>query len=273
MPNVKLTICYDGSNYAGWQIQSKKVSTFLNNKKPCHRLFRQPTIQGEIEEALQKIFQKKIKLIGSGRTDTGVHAVGQIANFKIDQQTDLFKLTRALNGILPRGISIIKAQEASSDFHARFDAKSRVYRYVIINGPQKPVSGSQSALWVKHPLDVVFMRREAKALYGRHDFKSFQASDRVERDSIVTIKKIDIKKVKQGGVTPFFSHHDVIVIDLAAERFLRNMVRNIVGTLIEIGRGKMTKGELKRILLKKDRRAAGPCVRGCGLYLLRVDYE
>ncbi len=273
MPNVKLTICYDGSNYAGWQVQSQKVSTFPDNKKQCHRFFRQPTIQGEIEEALQKIFQKKINLIGSGRTDTGVHAIGQVANFKIHQKIDWFKLTRALNGILPRDISIIQAQEVNSDFHARFDASSRVYRYVIINGPQKPVFGSQSALWVKRPLDVILMRREAKALHGRHDFKSFQASDHVERDSIVTIKKIGIKKVKQGSVMPFFSHHDVIVIDLAAERFLRNMVRNIVGTLIEIGRGRMAEGDLKKILLKKDRRAAGPCVRGCGLYLLRVDYE
>lgn len=270
MYNVLLTIAYDGSKYAGWQIQ-KTTSEY---KKPQHyKASGQLTIQGEIEQALQKIFQKKIKLIGSGRTDAGVHAIGQAANFKIDQQLDMLKLTHALNGILPKDISIIKAQEADFGFHARFDAKLRVYRYIIINGPKKPIFCPRSALWIKYPLDVVSMRREAKVLCGSHDFKSFQASDHIERNSFVTLKKINIRKIRRGSALPFFSHHDAIIIDVAADRFLRNMVRNIVGTLIEIGRGKIARGKLKTILLKKNRMAAGPCVAGYGLYLLRVDYE
>ncbi|MFH1691479.1 MAG: tRNA pseudouridine(38-40) synthase TruA [Candidatus Omnitrophota bacterium] len=263
-------IAYVGSNYAGWQVQKSALG---HAKLQYRKASEKPTIQGEIEQALQKIFQKKIKLIGSGRTDAGVHAVGQVANFKIDQHLDMPKLVRALNGILPKDISIIKAQEVGPTFHARFDAKLRAYRFIIINGPKKPIFCSKLALWVKYPLDVALMRREAKVLCGQHDFKSFQAADHIERNSLVVLKKIDVRKIRRGSVFPFFSQHEAIVIDIIADRFLRNMVRNIVGTLIEIGRGKMVKGELKRILSKKNRDAAGPCISGCGLYLLKVDYK
>ncbi len=272
MPNVKLTICYDGSNYAGWQTQvgCKKVSCQKALPGESHV---QRTIQGEIEQALLKIFQKKTKIIGSGRTDAGVHAVGQVANFKIDKQIGLDDLRRSLNGILPKDISIAKAETADDGFHARFDAKMRVYRYVIINGPQKPVFNQKWALWVKHPLNIALMRRELRALCGRHDFSSFQAADHIDRNPVVFVREAVIKKVKHSEALPFFPQCSVFTIDLSADRFLRNMVRNVIGTLIEIGRGKMPAGTLRKVLLRKDRKAAGPCVSGCGLYLLGVRYD
>ncbi len=271
MRNIKLTIAYGGSKYAGWQTQASPTSQVPRPKSQFLRL-KLKTVQEEIEKALQKIFQKKIPLVGSGRTDAGVHAQAQVANFKIDSSLGLTKLKAALNGILPKDIAITKVEEVDSDFHARFSAKSKTYRYVIILSREKIAFLHAYGLQVRMPLNVNIMKKESKSLLGRHDFSSFQGSDRGRRRAITTIYEIAIKKCKGCDPFPFLKNLDLVVIDIYAKGFLRSMVRNIVGTLIEIGKDKISEGELKKILKKKDRRSAGPCAPAKGLYLLKVNY-
>lgn len=261
MRNIRLSIAYDGSRYAGWQVQA-------SGKKP-----HAATIQGKIEQALCELFQKKTALVGSGRTDSGVHAVRQVANFKTDSVFPLDKIKSALNGILPQDIVIIKAEEAALSFHSRFDAKSKTYRYIIVNQIDKPAFVRPFACWIRMPLDAKAMRREAKSLLGRHDFKSFQGSDRALRGSITTIERISVRKPVSFDGFPFLKDLNCLVIDIQAKGFLRSMVRNIVGTLIDAGRGRISEGGVGAILKKKDRKAAGPCAPACGLYLLNVRYE
>lgn len=259
MKNFKLTIAYDGTGYAGWQRQTSRQS--------------KRTIQEEIESTLQKIFQKKIHLEGSGRTDAGVHALAQVANFKVDKTLQPYKLKKALNGILPDNIAITKVEKVPLSFHARFDVASKTYRYILGYPKTKTAFAHSLIHWIKYPLNVSLMQKETKCLLGRHDFKAFQASDRIERCSKTTIKKISIKTMERGDSFPFLTNSQFIMIDIQAKGFLRNMVRNIVGTLIDIGRGKIRTGELKKILGRKDRRLAGLCAPACGLYLLKVRYE
>ncbi|MFH1269474.1 MAG: tRNA pseudouridine(38-40) synthase TruA [Candidatus Omnitrophota bacterium] len=245
MRNIKLTIEYDGSRYAGWQVQGKKSRT----------------IQEALEKALARILHKRLRVIGSGRTDAGVHAKGQVANFKTDSGMALGRLRGALNAVLPDDISIIRIDEAALDFHSRFSARSKVYRYTILNRPSRPAISRDAAYFFPCPLDLRLMREEAKLLLGRHDFKSFQAADKRERGSVRAIKKLVISRDR-----------DFIHIDIEADGFLYNMVRNIAGTLIEIGRGKLPRGSMKKILLLKNRRFAGPTLPAKGLCLLEVKH-
>jgi len=245
MRNIKLTIEYDGTKYAGWQLQGKK----------------QKTIQGALEKALQNILRKKIKIAGSGRTDAGVHARAQVANFKTNSEITTEKLRLALNAVLPDDIVVIKAEDVALDFHSRFSAKSKVYRYTILNRKFRPAILRDTVYFFCYPLNVGLMRREAKVLLGRHNFKSFQAADKLDRCAIRTIKGIKIAR-----------NNDFINIDIEADGFLYNMVRNIVGTLIDIGRGKLSKGSMHRILSAKDRKFAGQTVPAKGLCLLEARY-
>lgn len=246
MRNIRLEIEYDGTNYCGWQTQ-KRVS--------------KPNIQETIEKSLQKILQEKIKIIASGRTDAGVHAQGQIANFKTNSSMPLWKLSKALNAVLPEDIVTTKLDEVGLDFHSRFAAKSKVYRYTILNRKHPTAILKDRVYFYPYPLDVRLMQKESKILLGRHDFKSFQASGSRERNTVRRIKKLKITKSK-----------DLIFVDIEADGFLYNMVRNIVGTLIEIGRGRFRGVSLKKILLSKDRRLAGPTVPARGLCLVEVKY-
>lgn len=245
MRNIKLTIEYDGIKYAGWQVQCRK-----------HR-----TIQQVLEKALREILRQRIKIIASGRTDAGVHALGQVANFKTGSDITLEKLRKALNAVLPADIAIIKTEEAYSDFHSRFSAKSKVYRYTIFNRPSRPVFSRDTVYFFVHPLNIELMQREARVLLGRHNFKSFQATAKKEKDAVRTIKSLKVSRSK-----------DLIHIDIEADGFLYNMVRNIVGTLLEIGRGKLAAGSLKKILSAQDRKLAGPTAPALGLCLLKVQY-
>lgn len=253
MRNIKLTLEYDGTNYAGWQCQRLKVKRQKAKIK---------TIQETIERAIEKILQQKIKLMGSGRTDAGVSAIGQVANFKTDSNISLDKLQRALNPLLPRDIVITKIEEVREGFHSRFDAKSKVYCYTILNRSYPSALFKDRVYFYPYPLDVKLMQRQARVLLGRHNFKAFQASDKKERNTIRTVKKLKITQDK-----------DLIYIEIEADGFLYNMVRNIVGTLIEIGRGRFPKGSLKKILLSRDRKLAGPTVPACGLCLVKVKYR
>jgi tRNA pseudouridine38-40 synthase len=265
MPNIKLTIEYDGTNYAGWQRQTSHPSPVIS-----HRF---KTIQETLEDALRKIFQKKISLIGSGRTDAGVHAVAQTANFKTDKPMLLERLKAALNGLLPKDIAVKKVEEVPPGFHARFSAKSKTYVYYILQTSGKTAFAS-SCIWsVGYHLNVRLMALEAKSLLGKHDFRSFQAQDRCKRSSVATVRRLDIKKHKGHKSLPFFNGLDIITIEIEADGFSRNMVRNIVGTLVDMGRGKGGKGSLMKILQKRDRRCAGVCAPAKGLYLSEVKYE
>lgn len=246
MPNLKLEIEYDGTNYAGWQVQAHR------NKK---------SIQEVLEKTLRKILQEKVRLVTSGRTDAGVHALAQVANFKTSSSIAPDRLRVALNGLLPDDISINKVEEAAENFHSRFDAKSKIYRYTILNRAYPSALLRNTVYFYAYPLDVKLMQKEAVCLLGAHDFKSFQASDKKERGSKRTIKKLRITKCS-----------DSIYFDIEADGFLYNMVRNIVGTLIEIGRGRFPGGSLKKILLAKNRRLAGPTVPARGLCLIKVKY-
>lgn len=253
MRNILIEIEYDGTRFQGWQSQQNKFS----NQKASPK-----TIQEIIEKVLGIILNDKIRLICSGRTDAGVHAKSQIANFKTTSKIPLEKLKIAFNSLLPEDIVIRKMKEVPARFHAQYAAKTKTYRYTILNQPVNNVFMRNYAKYIPKPLHIDLMSEEAKVLSGRHDFKSFQATDKKERNSIRTIKKIKIRK--RAGF---------IFIDIEANGFLYNMARNIVGTLIEIGRGKFPKGSMKKILQAKDRKKAGPTAPAKGLCLLRVKYK
>ena len=247
MRNLKITLEYDGTDYCGWQAQN--------------RYKQKPSIQSTLKKALYKILREKIDIIGSGRTDAGVHALAQVANFRTKSKIPLNKLQLALNNNLPADIVITKIEEARPDFNSCFDALSKVYRYTILNRSYPSAQLRNNAYFRSYPFDIQLMRQEARAILGRHDFKAFQAADKKPRSSIRTVKKVNIKK-----------DGDLIYMDIEADGFLYNMVRNIVGTLIEIGRGRFPKGSLARILAAKERRFAGPAVPSCGLCLVKVKY-
>lgn len=244
MRNILLKIEYDGTKYAGWQFQKNAKS-----------------IQETIEAALERITGCKARLISCGRTDAGVHALSHVANFKTDSEIQLFKLQKALNSILPKDIVIKETKDVPLKFHSRFDAKSKIYRYTIINGPSPSAISRNFTTHISYKLNFALMKKEMKVLIGKHDFKSFQAADRIERLSVRTIKSIVIKKSGEE-----------IKIDVEADGFLYNMVRNIAGTLIDIGRGRLPAGSMASILKAKERRLAGETAPAKGLCLMEVKY-
>jgi tRNA pseudouridine38-40 synthase len=244
MRNLKLTIEYDGTNYCGWQRQANGAS-----------------VQGVIEAVLQKLLKQKVSLIGAGRTDSGVHAKNQVANFRAHTTMTVRQVLCALNAALPEDIAIRSVEEMPQGFNARFDARGKLYRYDIVNDAIPVPLERRYAYQFRAPLNVPLMRHEAKALVGKYDFASFQARDRRKRPSISNIKDI---AVRRAG-----TH---IYIDITANGFLYNMVRTIVGTLIETGRGKLGRGDVKKILKARNRALAGPTAPAQGLTLMRVDY-
>ncbi|MBU1006501.1 MAG: tRNA pseudouridine(38-40) synthase TruA [Candidatus Omnitrophica bacterium] len=247
--NICLTIEYDGTRFSGWQVQRVKAGK------------RVKTIQEEIEKAGKKLFGKKISLLGAGRTDAGVHAEAQKANFKLGTTLPLYNIEKGLNSYLPKDIAVILAEDAGDDFHARFDAKEKLYRYTIINRNTRSPLLNRYAAFVYRELDADAMKKAAKYFVGKKDFRSFQASDKKEKDSVRTVTRCDIV------VKP-----PVIEIYVQADGFLYNMVRNIAGTLIDVGRGRTKPEEIAEILSKKDRTTAGQTAPAKGLCLVKVSY-
>ncbi|MDD4953668.1 MAG: tRNA pseudouridine(38-40) synthase TruA [Candidatus Omnitrophica bacterium] len=245
--NIRLQIEYDGSNYCGWQSQ---------------KIRRSKTIQETIEKVLRRVLQEKIRLVASGRTDAGVHARAQVANFKTCSKISPEKLQNALNGLLPEDISVSKIEEVPVSFHSCLGAKSKTYRYTILNRRFPSALLAGRVYFYPYPLDLGLMRSQAKSLLGRHDFSAFCASNSGAKSKIRTIRKISVKRKKDG----------LLEIEIEADGFLYNMVRNIVGTLIQIGRGKQGARNLKRVLDSKNRGLAGPCVPAGGLSLIKVQY-
>ncbi|MCM8783023.1 MAG: tRNA pseudouridine(38-40) synthase TruA [Candidatus Omnitrophica bacterium] len=241
--NLKLTIEYEGTHYHGWQTQKGGLKT----------------IQKTIEDTLKKILNKKIKLVASGRTDAGVHALGQVANFKTTSLISPLKLRYALNSLLPEDIVIKKVEEMNLSFHSRFSAKSKLYRYLILNRKYPSAFLKNKVYFYPYHLNLSIMKKQAKFLVGRHNFTSFQATDKKKRNPVREIKKIRI-----------FKKDNLITIEIEANSFVYGMVRNIVGTLIEIARGKPL--DIRKMLKAKDRRLSGPTAPACGLYLVKVKY-
>lgn len=252
MRNIKLIIEYDGTRFNGWQTQKTKT---------CPAGKKTRTVQEKIEDSLKKLFGKPVKLIGAGRTDTGVHAKAQIANFKIDSSLCLDNIRNGLNSFLPKDISIVSLEEAPLNFHARFKAKSKLYKYTILNRKSRSPLLRNFSLFIPYDLDIGAMKKAAKYLTGTKDFKSFQKTDKKNRASVRTVNKIDI------AVNP-----PLIEIYIHADGFLYNMARNIVGTLLDVGRKKIPPAKVKEILSKRYRPLAGQTAPAKGLCLEKIFY-
>jgi len=244
MRNIRLTISYDGTDYAGWQFQKNAG-----------------TIQEAIQRALKKITGEKTNLIASGRTDAGVHAEAQIANFRTHSGIPLGKLQMALNSALPKDIVITAAAEAPARFNAQHDARSKLYRYTIYNGDFIDPFMRRYAARVFYKLNINSMKKAARLLEGRHDFRSFQTIDGEEKDSVRRIYRVKVEKTA-----------NIVYIYMKADGFLYNMARNIAGILVEAGRGKIRPSDVRQILSKKDRRHCGPTMPAKGLCLIKVSY-
>jgi len=246
MRNLKLTIEYDGSSYYGWQIQKDK-----------------PTIQGKIKEALEKILRESVNIIGASRTDAGVHALGQVANFKTERNFPEEKLKRALNAILPHDIAIVSVDEVPLDFDSRRWATGKRYRYRIFNRDTPSPFEYKRSWFIPYRIDIESMISASKFLIGTHDFRSFS---KIERGSgIETVRNISSIKIERK--------ENVIEITFMGRSFLRHMIRVIVATLVEVGKGKLKPENVKEILEARDRKSAPFLAEPYGLYLERVYYE
>ena len=245
MRRIKLLIEYEGTRYSGWQLQVKQVS-----------------IQGVLESKLHKITGEKIRVIGSGRTDAGVHAEGQMAHFQTNSTMKLDEFLKAMNSLLPSDIVVKKVAEAKPDFHAQISATRKTYRYTILNREYPSALHNRTAHYIAIPiLNVTAMRKAARYLVGQHDFKSFQSSGCTAKSTLREIHRLSIAK-----------ESDFIRITVDGSGFLKYMVRIIVGTLIEIGWGKWPPERMLTVLKSKDRLMAGPTAPSRGLCLVKVVY-
>lgn len=242
MRNIKLLLEYDGTAFAGWQVQPE-----------------QRTVQGVLESALSQMTGEKVSLTGSGRTDAGVHASGQVANFRTEKDIPLKAFNEGLNAVLPRDIAVLKAEETDPEFHSRFGAKSRLYRYQIITR-RSPLL-ERYAWRILYPLNRDVLPELCNLILGPHDFTAF-ASAQAEVDNFnVNVARAGWKDY--GGVLSF---------EILADRFLHNMVRILVGTMIDTARGRLKPEDMARILESKDRTLAGKTAPACGLCLVKVEY-
>ena len=242
--NIKLTISYDGLNYSGWQNQRGKR-----------------TIQGELERAIGELTGVFIKVNGASRTDAGVSALGQVANFLVDSPIPTENFVNALNHRLPRDIVVTEAVEVDRDFDASGSAKYKLYRYTIFTGKNRNVLKTRNCWHRPAALDIAAMDAAAKMLIGKKDFKSFASAADKRESSIRTVMQCEVTQEDKW-----------VYIDIEADRFLYNMVRNIVGTLVEIGRGKWKPEKINEILNAKDRTKAGPIAPAAGLCLMWIKY-
>ena len=266
--NIKLLIEYDGTNYHGWQRQSSPN----REAGDLHQ-----TIQGTIEDVLSGIIKHPAKAVAAGRTDAGVHATGQVMHFKTTLQISESSWVKAINSLLPADIVVRKAEYVFEDFHARFDAKSKVYTYFILNSAL-PSAFQRNYVWhIKQPLNISLIREASQYLIGHHDFSSFRASDCGAKSPVKTLDRLVVDEVSlenpdSNPPLPPFQKGGVVILTFEARSYLQHMVRNIVGTLAEVGRGKFSPTDIKTILEKKDRRYAGPIAPPQGLYLSEVRY-
>ncbi len=244
MRNIKLTIEYDGKDFNGWQKQPNKLN-----------------IQGTIEKTIESIVGHSVNLTASGRTDAGVHAFGQVANFKTDSKIPIEKFAIAINSRLKKSIVIKNAEEVDEKFHSRLNCMQKTYRYVINNSEQGTAIYRNLEYHISNNLDVAKMQEAAKYFEGEHDFKAFKASGTSSKNSVRTIYKADVYKKDER-----------IYIELTGSGFLYNMVRIISGTLVEVGMGKLKPSDIPKIIASQKRENAGKTLPAHGLYLVKVEY-
>jgi len=245
MRNIKITIAYDGTRYYGWQIQRET-----------------PTVQQVLRDTISMVLNSPVTLHGSGRTDAGVHALGQVANFRTDNSMDVEALRTALNRLIPADIVVKDIAEVDLSFHARVNARSRTYWYFIWNCPQQSAFLQRYAWHIPSPLDIAAMRQAAGCLVGMQDFASFQGADRENGHAVREVNSVHFKKIRKH----------LILFSITGSAFVKHMVRNIVGTLVDVGKGKISADDFRNILNQKDRTRAGITAPPQGLFLKKVKY-
>ncbi len=246
--NIRLFIAYDGTNYLGFQIQPKG-----------------PTIQGVLQDTLAQILGHKVKVRGAGRTDAGVHALCQVANFLTVSDKPLEIIYRALNALLPKDISVWKIEEVDFKFHPQRDVLKKTYQYNIYNSPIRNPLLRLYSYWVYQPLDIEAMKDCIEELIGTKDFASFCKSGSDVKTTVRTIYSAELKWSKEIK--------NWLIFEITGRGFLRYMVRNIVGALIEVGQGRLSKEDFKKLLEVKDRRLAPPAAPPQGLVLKNIEYK
>jgi tRNA pseudouridine38-40 synthase len=251
MRNIKLTIAYDGADFHGWQSQPGL-----------------PTIQAALADAASQITQEKVFIQGASRTDTGVHAFGQVANFKTQSGLAAAEFQRALNALLPPTIRIVAAEEMGPDFHARWQAQGKTYRYRIYRGEVLPPFDYRRAFHYSGPLAEDAMAEAARLFEGEHDFTSFAASSGSEDDD----REREMVRVIHTSSIIREPDRDEIAYVVRGRSFLRYMVRKIVGTLIEVGKGRLAPADIPQIFEARDRSRSGPTIPAEGLYLVALEY-
>jgi tRNA pseudouridine38-40 synthase len=301
MRTIKLTLAYDGTAYAGWQLQAVGKS-----------------VQEVLETAIEKATGRKARVVGSGRTDAGVHALGQVAAFHTESRMPVDVLRRALNAHLPRDVAILEAADAEEGFHPIRDARRKRYRYTICDGPVRDVFRRGTAWFCRSNLDAEAMHRAGQVLVGTHDFQSFQTQGSSRRSTVRTVMDLQVRRewaesarkgdrhladsepvpfsvrrlagtipgmvaepvpfsidrhLRDSEPVPFSAERHVITIEIEADGFLYNMVRCIVGTLVQVGRGNRPESWVAEVLAARDRSAAGPTAPARGLCLLWVEHE
>lgn len=245
MRTIRLILAYEGTGFSGWQIQ------------PGAR-----TVQSVLEDRLAKILHHQVRIVGSGRTDAGVHALGQVASFSTNRAIPPEGLLRGLNSLLPEDVRVMSAEEVGEGFDARRSARSKVYRYTIHSAPIPRVLDLHRTWHVREPLDAAAMAGAARLLVGRHDFSSFQASDKKPRSAL--------REMRRAAVFRRPGH--LVLVELEANGFVKHMVRNIVGGLVDVGLAKTTPDRFREILAGRDRTKAGPTAPARGLCLVEVKY-
>jgi tRNA pseudouridine38-40 synthase len=244
MPLYRITLAYDGTNYRGWQVQPE-----------------QPTIQGVLQECLAAMAGHPVNVVGAGRTDAGVHAHAQVAHFQLNPSIPTDGLLRGLNSLLPEDIRIREADPAPDGFHARYDARSKTYCYFLDRSRVASPFRSRFTHHYPHRLDAENMQRACKNFVGRRDFAAFCAA---ASEVKTTERECTVSRLSEEG--------NELVYEIAANGFLHHMVRNIVGTLLEVGRGKLVPDDIENLIESRDRRLSGPTAPARGLHLMRVEY-
>src|SRR5216110_4032926 len=252
MRHFKLTIAYDGTDFHGWQMQGNR-----------------PTLRGEIVNVLQRLTQEKIFLHGAGRTDAGVHALGQVASFKTQSALSAEEFQRALNALLPPAIRIVAAEEVGPDFHARWSAQRKTYRYRLYRGKVVPPPLWRYVLHYPFPLDEDAMRAAAARFVGTHDFASFAASTGSEEDD----KERSTEREIFSTELLRSADNEELVFTVRGRSFLRYMVRKMVGTLLDVGRGRLVPEDIDRLYELRDRSKSGPTVPPQGLVMVEVQHD
>jgi tRNA pseudouridine38-40 synthase len=251
MRNIKLTLAYDGADFHGWQQQPGV-----------------PTIQGALNDAASKITQEKVFVQGASRTDAGVHALGQSAHFKTQSALSALEFQRALNALLPPAIRVVAAEEMGPDFHARWQAQGKTYRYRIFRGRVLPPFDYRRVLHYPWPLDEAAMAEAARRFEGEHDFSSFAASSGSEDDDR---DRQMVREIYSSEIVREPDREEIAFV-VRGRSFLRYMVRKIVGTLIEVGKGRLVPDDIPRLLELRDRSQSGPTVPPEGLYLVSLEF-